>query len=223
VDLPLFFFGLIYIFKKRNLKLYLPFFLLILSPIPAAITTQSPHALRAILFAPALAIICAIGLNYFIQIIPKIYKSVVLVLVVILYLVLFGLNFWHFINSYSQKNSGDWQYGYKEIFLTYKNDFAKYNKVIISDDYAQPYIFALFYLKYDPNSFRQTVMYNPVNNWGFSTVESFGKFVFKKIQLTDLQKNTLVFASNDDKIKGVNPVGEIKNLNGTVSLWIYSR
>lgn len=223
LDVPLFLLGLFYILKSKNLKLYIPFLLFIISPIPAAITKESPHALRAILFAPSLAIICAIGLGYFIGEIPKIYKPFVTVLTVSVYLLIFGLNFVHFISGYSQKNSEDWQYGYKEIFLDYQNTFSKYHKVVISDSYAQPYIFALFYLKYDPNSFRQTVEYNPVNNWGFSTVESFGKFVFKKVENSDLQKSTLIFASNTDKISGVNPVGEIKDLDGKVSLWVYSK
>ena len=94
---------------------------------------------------------------------------------------------------------------------------------MVSDQDGQTYIFALYYLKYDPNSFRQSAVYNPVDNWGASTVKSFGKFVFKKIESSDLQKSTLVFATINDKIAGVNSVGEIKDLNGQVSFWVYSK
>jgi len=78
-------------------------------------------------------------------------------------------------------------------------------------------------LKYDPNSFRQEVVYNPESDWGASTVKSFGNFEFKKIEASDLQKNTLVFATPNDKIPSVSPTGEIKDLNGEVSFWVYSK
>ncbi len=70
--------------------------------------------------------------------------------------------------------SSDWQYEYKEIF-------SKTKEGVVSDEFAQPYIFALFYLKYPPEEFRKTVKYNPPDEWGFSTVASFGNFQFKKL------------------------------------------
>ena len=73
-----------------------------------------------------------------------------------------------------------WQSEYKEIFEKQKDG-------CVSDEFAQPYIFALFYggddssNKVDPNYFILTRVLNPVSDWGFSTVASFGNYTFPKI------------------------------------------
>jgi hypothetical protein len=77
-----------------------------------------------------------------------------------------------FVTKYSAETASDWQYQYKEIFAKQKSD-------VVSDKYGQPYIFALYYLKYPPEKFRQEVILNPVNDWGFSKVASFNGFQFK--------------------------------------------
>jgi hypothetical protein len=74
--------------------------------------------------------------------------------------------------KYPTETASDWQYEYKEIF-------AKQKSGVVTDKYGQPYIFALYYLKYPPEKFRQEVKLNPVNEWGFSLVSSFDGFNFK--------------------------------------------
>ena len=60
-DLPFLLFGLYILLRHRNkLSLFLLIWLLI-GPIPASITTGTPHPVRAIAMIPALQIIIAIG------------------------------------------------------------------------------------------------------------------------------------------------------------------
>ena len=93
---------------------------------------------------------------------------------------------------------------------------------MISDNYAQPYIFALYYSRTPPNQFLKTVNYNPVDKWGFSTVASFNNLVFKKIGNADLITGNLVFAApDDDLVFRVNPSSEIKFLDGSIAFYIY--
>ncbi len=76
--------------------------------------------------------------------------------------------------------SDAWQYHYKKIFTGsgfMKNDNGQ---IIISDNEGQPYIFALFYLKYDPQKFRAEVERNSVDKWGFSAVKKFDNLQFGK-------------------------------------------
>ncbi len=164
--------GLIYIIKGKKLINYLPVLMLVLSPIPAALTKESPHALRAILAAPSFAMISAFGIFFFIEKFKK-YSKYVLSLIVAGYLVLFGFYYSDFIKNYNNETRKAWQYQYKEIFL---------NKTagVVTDEYAQPYIFALFYQKYSPENFRSEVKYNPPDKWGFSLVSSFNGFEFRK-------------------------------------------
>ncbi len=62
-----------------------------------------------------------------------------------------------------------------------KEIFEKQKSGCVSDQYAQPYIFALYYNKIDPKDFISTRKLNPVSDWGFSTVKSFGNYTFPKI------------------------------------------
>ena len=171
IDLPFIILGLIYIFKKRNLKYLGIIFALLVSFIPAAITKESPHALRSILAAPAFAVISSLGIFSFLNFFKK-YQKYLLIVVVTLYLMFFGQYFYKFMTKYNLLTSADWQYPYKLIFANQKEG-------LVTDKYAQPYIFALFYLKYPPEKFRETVKYNPVDKWGFSLVSSFDNFQFK--------------------------------------------
>lgn len=171
LDLPFLILGFWTIYKSKKLLLYLPLVALILAPIPAALTRESPHALRALLAAPACAMITSLGMIY----LSKKFRGhagLFLAVTITVYLILFGVYFKAFLTRYSRETADAWQYQYEVIF-------AKQKSGVVTDQYAQPYIFALYYLKYPPEKFRETVKYNPVDNWGFSLVSSFDGFQFK--------------------------------------------
>ncbi len=178
IDLPFVILGLIYIFKKKNIKYYLILITLLASFIPAAITRESPHALRSITVAPLFALISSFGIYFSLELFKKNNnknKKYLLTGIISLYLIYFGVYYYKFITKYNLLTSTDWQYPYKEIFTTQKEGK-------VSDKYAQPYIFALFYGKVDPKVFIETKKLNPVSDWGFSTVKSFDKFEFVKYE-----------------------------------------
>jgi len=222
VALPFLLIGTYVLIKKRSKYWWLPFLAVITGPIPAAITKDSPHALRSILMFPFLALIAGVGTDYLVNLFKK-NKVILTFAITILFLLSFENYFADFLTKYPASYSQEWQYGYREIFENYSSNFAGYNKIVISDQDAQPYIFALYYQKYSPLEFRRSVAYNPVDKWGFSAVSSFGKFVFKKIDSGDFVEGNLVFATDGDKIEDVKPIGEIKNLNGTTAFWVYSK
>ena len=154
---------------------------LLIGTIPAALTRESPHALRSILLAPTFSMISSLGV---IRLLDRYeigkYNKFFLGSLVITYLLLFGTYFIDFIKNYNSKTSESWQLPYKILFASVEES-GNINGIVVSDEYAQPYIFALYYLKYSPKEFRSTVKYNPPDKWGFSTVESFGNFKFKKL------------------------------------------
>ncbi|EKD94535.1 MAG: Glycosyl transferase family 39 [uncultured bacterium] len=161
--------GILYILQSKNSKLYFILCFLLLAPIPAATTKENPHALRAILMSPVLAVISAMGIYYLTK-----SKKLLLVIIVGAYLFLFVSYFSNFISNYNNLSKSAWQYEYKEIFEKQKSG-------CVSDEFAQPYIFALYYNKFDVNEFIRSRELNPVSDWGFSTVKSFGNFDFPKI------------------------------------------
>lgn len=170
--------GFLYMLKSKSKIRLLPLMLLLLGPIPAAATKESPHALRALSMVPFISIISAAGVAWIWH--WSRMKSLINIVVLIIFLILFENYFWSFQNIYPKDSANEWQYEYKNIYTSYAQEFDKYRRIMISDQYAQPYIFALFYLKYDPEKFRQEVLRNDISQWGFSTVKKFGKFEFGK-------------------------------------------
>jgi len=170
-EIPLILFGLIAIIKSKKIIYFLPLASLLLAPIPAALTKESPHALRALLAAPSFAIISALGVGFLRENIKK-FNIAIIFLVIAAYCLSFESYMVDFLTKYGSETASDWQYEYKEIFANQKSG-------IITDKYAQPYIFALYYLKYPPEKFRGEVKLNPVSEWGFSKVASFDGFQFK--------------------------------------------
>lgn len=197
-ELILLFLGFLYIMGSKSKHKLLPILLLLIGPIPASLTRESPHALRAISTTPFIHLISALGVIQLMKYFPK--KYLVMPVTLTIFLTFFINYFSNFINIYPVQSSKEWQYGYKKIFTDYKDDFQKYDRVIITDQYAQPYIFALFYLKYDPEKFRLEVVRNSVDQWGFSTVKKFGKFEFGRIEelLKDGNGKTLIFESKNE-------------------------
>ena len=170
-ELPLLLFGLAAIYKSKKVLYFLPLAALLIAPIPAALTKESPHALRALLAAPSFAMMSALGVGFLRENIKK-YSTIVLLAVIAAYYVSLEPYIIDFITKYPVQTAADWQYQYKEIFANQKSG-------VVTDKYGQPYIFALYYLKYPPEKFREEVKLNPVNEWGFSKVASFNGFQFK--------------------------------------------
>lgn len=212
--------GLIYIIGRKSKLIALPLVLLLLAPLPAAITKESPHALRSISAVPFIGIVSAFGVIFLSQIVKFRYLTI---LMVTLSLFSFINYFFKFITVYPIQSSKDWQYGYQKIYTNFQSEFPQYERIFISDEYAQPYIFALFYQKVDPNYFRETVVRNSPDQWSFSTVKSFSKLEFGKIKVMMQKKpqNELIFATDKEKLSGIVPYTSVKFLDGSIAFWVY--
>lgn len=177
-DLLLIPLGLLYIIGSKSKYRFLPLLIALIAPIPASLTKESPHALRSLSAAPALCMISALGVSYIKRFLPQRY---LLEFAIITISALFFANYFsNFLYVYPTQSAKDWQYDYKKIYTLDINRLLSTDKVIISDKYAQPYIFALFYLKYDPDKYRALVVRNSVDQWSFSQVAGFDKFIFSK-------------------------------------------
>lgn len=178
-ELALLLLGFAYILSNKSKYTFLPLVLILLGAIPAAITKESPHSLRSLSMIPFIHIISAMGTIKLGQILRK--KLLFNLIVMIIFLSLFFYYFTNFLTVYPIQSASSWQYEYKKIFTNSLLKYQQKNQYLIPDKYGQPYIFALFYLKYDPEKFRNEVVRNSVDKWGFSTVKRFGKFEFNKI------------------------------------------
>lgn len=221
VTIPLLLAGLFYLVKAKRKEYYLILILLLIGPIPAGLTKEIPHSLRALSAIPFIALLSALGI-YYLNVLFK-YKTWLQIFLILIYVSYFSIYFFEFVKNYPSYSSGEWQYAYRQLFMEVGYKFSEYDKVIVSDEYAQPYIFAAYYQKIDPNYFQTHVVRNSPSEWSFSSVRKLGNLEFRKINWDqDIHfKNSLVVSST----KEGNPlnlnVEVIKNLDNKPAFFIY--
>lgn len=155
-QLPLILIGLILIcktLKRTSSKLIVA--LLIISPIPASLALPSPHAVRALMLAPIFSVICALGASHIAKI-KSASKTRVLTASVLLAIGFYNLSsYLHlYYVHYPKEKSLDWQDGNGEAIQFINKIKDNYNSIAISNYYAQPYIYVLFYTKFDPKTYQ---------------------------------------------------------------------
>ena len=194
---------------------------LILSPLPAVLSRDQVQSVRALNMVAPLIIIVSLGLNNFINWVNSKKFSLPL------YLFLVGvyiIGFVYFIDAYyvhvPAHNSNYWNYGYKEaVEIVYPME-NKVRKITFEQSYAQPYIYFLYYTKYNPTNYqKQCNLANTMNTNDVGMVEMLDNISFSSIDwsILERQKGSLVVISGTTAIPEslhYNLVREIKYLNG---------
>jgi len=216
--------GLIFIVKKP--KGWEPILLwLVIAPAASALTFQSPHALRAQNMVIPLVLISAYGLislsKWLHKIVPK---KKALDFIFVVFLVLVAWNFARYLHLYWVHMAKEYpfssQYGVKELVSYVKENEDKYEKIIITEEYDQPYILFLFYLKHSPEKFQGEHELTPRDKFGFSTVRSFDKYQFQTIDFDTLRPeypNSLIIGTNEEIPDEANIIEKIYFPNGDVA------
>jgi 4-amino-4-deoxy-L-arabinose transferase-like glycosyltransferase len=141
--------------KNKKVTIILISWILI-SPLPASVTWDIPHAIRSITMLIPLQILTAIGVvSFFNYIFRKKMFISLFTLFVFTVFVLFGLiTFLHqyFVHLPHEK-SENWVYGREELTKYLNKQKNNYKKVVISTRLEWPYIFLLFYSAYDPKKY----------------------------------------------------------------------
>jgi 4-amino-4-deoxy-L-arabinose transferase-like glycosyltransferase len=137
-------------------KLIIPW--MILAPIPAAITRESPHVLRSIFMLGSLQILVGLGIADFIEWLKKVWKISYFVSFSVIG-ILVGINIWFYFSAYltqyPKEYSQSWQYGYKEaIQFVESKPNVKERPLYFTKKYGEPHIFYLFYTQYDPAKYQ---------------------------------------------------------------------
>ncbi len=123
---------------------------LLIAPIAASPTTGLPHAVRTLVFLPVFQIITAIGV---ISLLASVKRNVLYPMLGLLFVCVIGNGLYYFDMYFvhqNPENSQYWQYGNKEAVMTAEKLKSKYDKVVVSTNLEQSYMFFLFYTKYDP-------------------------------------------------------------------------
>ena len=198
---PFFFLGLLSLLKLDNKAKKFTLFWFVIAPLAAALTFQSPHALRAQNMVFPFVITIALGVSSFFEFLKK--NKLIRNIIAGILLLLFSYNasqyLHHYYIHYPREYPYAWQYGFDQITDFVKENGDQYDQIIMSNRYDQPYILFAFYLKYPPQKFQEEIKLVPRDKFGFSTVNNFGKYTFKKINWDeDSQvKNALIISTEE--------------------------
>ncbi|MFA7301125.1 MAG: hypothetical protein WC069_02360 [Candidatus Shapirobacteria bacterium] len=189
IDFFTLFIGL-FIYKNKPTKLgHLFFYLLILAPIPFALTRDSigPHSTRLILILPSLIYFSSLGL--------KKYKYLI-----IIYLLLF-INFWHYYTiHYPQDTANVWHYNMANSVV--ESQKYSYSQIYYSDKYEP---FLPFFLNYFP--YLKNINLNITDTTYFSGKNLDNKYFFGNINLSNINlfpKNSLFIIPEIDNSQVTN-------------------
>jgi hypothetical protein len=227
-QLPFFITGLFALFRKREGNWWVIFILLLVGIIPAALATDSPHALRIGVTIPAFLAICAYGIvvayrwlqAQSVSIIVKrsIVVSVSLILVVNIVYFLHGY-FYHYPYIFSRA----WQYVYQPSISYVQQNQKQYDEVHITTRLGRPYIYYLFYNKTTPSEFRRDMDIKR-ESFGFVTVNRVGNYKFiEEIheKEPDRTKSILYINTPEEIPAGARILENFYDLDGTLSLVAY--
>lgn len=223
-EMPFLLWGIFQISKKGGLmaKILCAWFLI--SPIAASPTTGLPHAIRTLVFLPTFQIFTGVGVLEFLNWL-KGKKTFLKKIVCVAASIFVSFNIIFYLHMYfghlNHEDSYDWQYGYKETVDYVKSHSADYDKIVVSTRLEQPYMFFLFYLKYDPV---QYLAEGGTHSGGFAEYKNkFDKYEFRPINwISERRDGTVLYVGSPGEIPAPDLV-TIHYLNGEEAMRIASK
>lgn len=211
--------------KEKRLRKFIILWL-ILAPLPAVLSRDQVHAIRALNMVFPLTLLSATGFTYLFERRSKTIKAFLLII--------FSVSLIYYLDSYfihlSKHNSKYWDYGFKQIVEVVTPIQKNYKEIKIQQSFAQPYIYFLFYQKYDPASYQKQANFTESEFKGdVGYVTNLDNISFTGIDwsVNRGDHNTLIIAdpiripdadSSDQKL--FNKISEIKYLNGETAFKI---
>ena len=193
---------------------------LLISPIAAAMTFQTPHALRAFNMVIPMTIIISMGVYQVIKL-----RKVFMILIIALYAFQLSDYLYKYHVRYPRELPAAWEYGFKELVAYTESVKGKYPKICVTDKYDQPYILFLFYSQYDPRKFQDNHTLTFRDKFNFSTVRDYDKYHFESAPWDKVrnQHSALIVAAPEDiPDRGVDVIKTINFPNGLPAFKIVS-
>ncbi|MEK7113000.1 MAG: hypothetical protein AAB875_06840, partial [Patescibacteria group bacterium] len=211
INIVFFLFGLLWLLKSRSKESFFVLGWLFLSPIPASLTREAPHVLRAITMLPIPMIITDLGFIFFLGLLKE--KKIGQAVATIIYLgilFVFAENYLTlYFENYPKKYSWSWQYGYKEAVNYLKVNYGNYDKIIVTKKYGEPHEFFLFFWTWEPDKYRSDLNLIRFSQSDWFWVDRFDKFYF--VNDWEVPKGKGIFVLESKK-EVVDCTGKIKCL-----------
>lgn len=170
--------------RKRNPLENLMLFWLVLAPLPSALTRDIISSVRSFTMVVPLIFVISVGLSSFLDYIKKNFGHLFLKFCFLLFAFYF-LFLLHFLDLYfvhdPKINAPDHLWGYREVIEYIKPLLEEKKQIVFTTDYGQPYIFYLFYSRYNPVSYQKQAKLKESSIGDVGEVEQIDKIVFKNI------------------------------------------
>ncbi|OGG18324.1 hypothetical protein A3D78_02735 [Candidatus Gottesmanbacteria bacterium RIFCSPHIGHO2_02_FULL_39_14] len=145
---------------------------LIISLIPAALTFMVPTSNRTFNALVPFMVMTAAGLSVLRN------KRAIFVISLV-YMAATGYFFRQYFINLNSYHSDWWNYGWREVVMQTAKISSKYDNIIVADINGMPYIYYLFYNRYDPGKYQtEAIRTYTADQFGFEHVEGFDKFLF---------------------------------------------
>jgi len=212
--------GIYFFIKIRPKNYQFIFFWLLVAPLAASLTFQTPNALRAHNMIIPLVIISAYGFYNLIIFLKEKFPLILFPVFCFLFSVAIVWNTTYFLHQYfihyPKTYPEAWEYGIKDLVAYLQHVENNYSKIYVTEKYDQPYIIFLFYLKYPPEKFQKEAVLTSRDKFGFSTVRDFDNFHFENIVWDNLknESNSLVCGTDEEIPDNADIIKTINFLNG---------
>ncbi len=157
-ELPFFFLGLYYLFRKDKKTFVFLLLWIIFAAVPGGLTSTGYYAYRDLLIIPAPVILSSVGIVYFYDVFirkMKKFKILSTVVIVISCLIFVSSYLFTYFFDYPVYSSDWWQMPQKKALEYITENKDKYDKVYVSGGKDWPILYA-FYNKIDPSVFQNS-------------------------------------------------------------------
>lgn len=188
---------------------------LVLAPLPAAVTRGVPHAGRTLAMTVPLMVMAAFGWRFWVGRWPWFLKVAAVGVV--------GLALVQYLHQYyihlPIERSATWQYGRREMTEYVEQVKDQYDRVVVSSKLEWPYIFMLYYSRYDPAAYLAQGG-TKSGGWG-EEGNRYDKYEFHQFRPEDLHDpKALLAGTPDELVERVDPVKVINYLDGKPAIII---
>lgn len=220
-ELPFLAAGIVFFAKKKfpsRVTLLLAAYL-VAAPIPAALTTGAPHAMRFYSAIPIPQIVAALGVWYVIGMLKSDGKRLLGVIIAIVAISGVAV-FWNgYFIRFPREQSDSFQYAISEAVSYVKQREGTYARIEMSNQGAlyQSYMFFLFYSNYDPKKY---LAQGGTTSGGFAASHTIGSYAFGFLpeRTEDMSDDTLYLYDSNGVPAGAKVLKRFANKNGETAI-----
>lgn len=198
----------------RKLKMFVAVWLLS-SPLPAAITTQAPHAMRSYTLIPMLQLLSAMGLGHILNRVRGKKRVIAGLCFGVVVAITFGKFIFAYEDRFPKEQSDSFQYAIRSAMTYAREHENEYKKIEFSHQGAlyQSYMFYLFYSRLDPH---QYLWLGGTQSGGYEATHYIGKYAFGFIpeKSNELKPGILYFYDAIHAPEGLRKLQIFYNLDG---------